>query len=281
MTSILSIILLSLMGVCPTATRAINGSAMFLTHGDIAPNLQRNAVPCTNIGCKWPKYGKNVIVPVRLSSHFTNAERLLIIDALLSFHQKTCIQFVWHTKQRDYVHFVLGPGCTSPLGRQSGEQYISLGRNGCMRKGVVQHEILHTLGFHHEQVRFDRDDYVHIFFENIEPGMETNFYKVNTNNLGTPYDFDSIMHYGNFGFSKNGLPTIISKMYPVHPLGTSLKMTDNDIKRVNALYECAMFLVHCDIAHASMCPSLCPINTREAVILEYELHVFGVQNTKP
>ncbi|XP_077442589.1 hatching enzyme 1.2-like [Stigmatopora argus] len=201
------------MGVCPTATRAINGS-VFLGNPGITDNITAANV------------------------NSTNAERLVIIEALLAFHQKTCIQFVWHAWRRDYVHFVPGPGCMSPLGRQSGEQYIVLGRNSCIRKGVVQHEVLHALGFHHEQVRSDRDDYVQIYFENIKPGMEGNFYKVNTNNLGTPYDFDSIMHYGNFGFSKNGLPTIISKKYPFHRLGSSLKMTANDIKRVNALYEC-------------------------------------------
>ena len=47
-------------------------------------------------------------------------------------------------------------------------QLVSLGF-GCEPKGTVQHETLHALGTHHEQVRTDRDQYVTIHEDNIEP----------------------------------------------------------------------------------------------------------------
>ena len=50
-------------------------------------------------------------------------------------------------------------------------QKISLG-NGCNGKGIAMHEMLHTLGFRHEQSRPDRDKYVEIFWENIKPGKK-------------------------------------------------------------------------------------------------------------
>ena len=34
------------------------------------------------------------------------------------------------------------------------------------------HEFLHTLGFVHEHTRPDRDDFISINFDNIEPGEE-------------------------------------------------------------------------------------------------------------
>ncbi|XP_077367559.1 low choriolytic enzyme-like [Festucalex cinctus] len=131
--------------------------------------------------------------------------------------------------------------CWSQLGRQRRRQYISLQKNGCVNHGTVQHEVLHALGFHHEQVRSDRDNHVEIKFENINPVHRHNFWKVKTNNLRTPYDFNSIMHYTKFAFSKNGKPTIVAKRDPNLKFGLSRKMSSNDIKRVNALYKCRRF----------------------------------------
>lgn len=56
------------------------------------------------------------------------------------------------------------------LGRQTGGQAVSLKRVGCLFQSTVQHEVLHALGFHHEQVRSDRDQYVQILYQNILSG---------------------------------------------------------------------------------------------------------------
>ena len=64
--------------------------------------------------------------------------------------------------------------------------------------GTVTHETAHALGFYHEQSRYDRDDYVSINMNNIDPALQYNFVKMTqqtSNNLGVPYDFGSVMQY--------------------------------------------------------------------------------------
>ena len=55
-------------------------------------------------------------------------------------------------------------------------------------------------GATHEMMRADRDLYVKILFENIEPGFERNFKRKGTDlysTRDTPFDYDSIMIYGS------------------------------------------------------------------------------------
>uniref|UniRef100_A0A3B5KZN4 Metalloendopeptidase n=1 Tax=Xiphophorus couchianus TaxID=32473 RepID=A0A3B5KZN4_9TELE len=128
--------------------------------------------------------------------------------------------------------------CLFPAGDSDGGQKLSLQKNGCLYGSTVQHEVLHALGFNHEQVRSDRDNYVSIHYENIGEGMEHNFDKKKTNNLGTPYDFTSVMQYPNDAFSKNGKPTIVAKSDPKMKFGHAAQLSVNDIIRVNKLYKC-------------------------------------------
>ncbi|KAM9825290.1 high choriolytic enzyme 2-like [Syngnathus typhle] len=159
----------------------------------------REAIPCYIFGCKWPKTGNRVIIPYEISRYFTKREKRTIEKALrdIRFGGRTpCIHFVRKTRwDRDYLFFLSSNSCQSHIGYFGGGQIIDLDRNGCVRKDVVQHEVLHALGFHHEQVRYDRNHYVTIKYENIQPGKERNFQIANTNNLITPYDYDSVMHY--------------------------------------------------------------------------------------
>ncbi|XP_013876852.1 low choriolytic enzyme [Austrofundulus limnaeus] len=197
-----------------------------------------NASPCTAEDCKWPKSGKYVNVPYFISTEYTQEERKIILGGLKSFNLSTCIRFVpWDSTHRDYIYFEPKARCSSPIGRKDKGQYISLGKK-CMRPSTVQHEVIHALGFHHEQSRSDRDQYVLINYENIKPEHVKNFRKVETNNLGTPYDFHSVMHYSKYAFSKNEKPTIVAKADPNYDWGRAKKMSSNDIARINKLYQC-------------------------------------------
>jgi hypothetical protein len=103
--------------------------------------------------------------------------------------------------------------------------------------GATIHEIGHAIGLFHEQTRHDRDDYVDIIWDNIDPDQRFNFEK-HSKVVGTdtgPYDFGSIMHYGPTAFSANGGKTIVRKD------GKDFEeqrdaLSDTDLMGVEAMY---------------------------------------------
>ncbi|XP_047234225.1 high choriolytic enzyme 1-like isoform X2 [Girardinichthys multiradiatus] len=225
--------------VTEALSKANAGIKTPLIFGDIAPTIKRNATRCNATVCKWPKSGGIVYIPIQINSKYTTAERKLIIYSLMSFYSTTCIRFIWRrSSHRDFLYFFSGSGCWSYLGRQGGRQRVSLKKNGCLYKSTVQHEVNHALGVHHEHARSDRDNFVRILTQNIRPGKEHNFEKVQTNNLGTPYDFNSVMHYTKFAFSRNRRPTILSIANPNLDFGRATTMSVNDINRIKRLYGC-------------------------------------------
>lgn len=59
---------------------------------------------------------------------------------------------------------------------------------------------------------YNRDEYVEIIWENIEPGDEDQFELLTEEqdtSFGEPYDYESLMHYRRDEFSVNGGDTII------------------------------------------------------------------------
>uniref|UniRef100_A0A674P027 Metalloendopeptidase n=1 Tax=Takifugu rubripes TaxID=31033 RepID=A0A674P027_TAKRU len=182
-----------------------------LIEGDIVVDdgAEKNADPCTSSGCKWGKWtdGK-VYIPYYIASHFSSREKSIITRGLESFSSFSCIRFrPSRSTDRDWLSIESRDGCWSYVGRRGGKQVLSLARSGCLYHGTVQHELLHALGFNHEQTRSDRDNHIRVLLNNVQSGMEHNFRKIATLNQGTPYDYNSVMH--NTPSPKNGQPTMV------------------------------------------------------------------------
>ena len=160
-----------------------------------------------------------------------------------TFNDRTCVRFVPRQDEDDYISMEDSDGCWSDFGRTGGKQVLSLNRMGCMDHGIIQHEINHALGFQHEHTRSDRDQHVRINWANIDRDMAYNFYKQNSNNLDTPYDYSSIMHYGKTAFSIwPGQDSITPIPNTNVEIGQRRGLSDIDILRVNRLYGCRDFL---------------------------------------
>ncbi|XP_062380295.1 hatching enzyme 1.2-like [Sardina pilchardus] len=219
-----------------------NASSEFLIEGDLVVPKTRNAMACWNNYCLWKRSANGKVeVPYIVNPEFSYYEVRKILNAMATFSSKTCVQFVPRSSQRDYLSIENKSGFAIWVGRTGGGQVVSLNRYGCVYHGIIQHELLHALGFHHEQTRSDRDQHVRINFENINRRMVYNFQKQYTNNLNTPYDYSSVMHYGSTAFSTNGRETITPIPNPNVKIGQRRGMSSIDIQRINKLYGCCEY----------------------------------------
>ncbi|XP_038639207.1 tolloid-like protein 2 [Scyliorhinus canicula] len=190
----------------------------------------------------WP----GGIIPYVIGGNFTGTQRAIFKQAMRHWEKFTCVTFVERSSEESFIVFTYRPcGCCSYVGRRGGgPQAISIGKN-CDKFGIVVHELGHVIGFWHEHTRPDRDAHVSIIRENIQPGQEYNFLKMEpaeVNSLGETYDFDSIMHYARNTFSRGVfLDTILPRrvensMRP--PIGQRVRLSQGDITQAKKLYRC-------------------------------------------
>lgn len=178
-----------------------------------------------------------------ISPSFVQSEQAEIRAAISELQRISCITFTETTTgSGNYIYVYKGSGCFSQVGMTGGMQPLSLG-SGCVSKGIIMHEFMHALGFFHEQSRADRDSYIRINWENVLAGTNGNFIKYTLSeidHLGQPYDYDSIMHYTTYSFSKNGQETI-TPLQKVDIAGAYNRITPSriDIRKINILYSCS------------------------------------------
>ncbi|XP_013865389.1 low choriolytic enzyme isoform X2 [Austrofundulus limnaeus] len=229
-------------GISTVILRMNNATLNRLHEGDVVIPTTRNGYKCLNkqYSCFWAKSPNGLVeVPFIIDEKYGESEKKVILKAMKAFEPKTCIRFVPHKKERAYLSIVPNFGCSSLVGRIGEKQLVSLQIPGCVDHGIIQHELLHALGFYHEHNRSDRDKYVKINWDNIMKPFWKDFQLMDTDNLGTKYDYSSVMQYGKTAFGTNGLQSIVPIPDPNVPIGQRVGMSDTDILRINKLYKCS------------------------------------------
>ncbi|MCO7224764.1 M12 family metallopeptidase [Pleionea sp. CnH1-48] len=197
----------------------------------------------------WPVERHNgydvIIVPYKIDGSFSSTDLQTIEDSLEDLQSKISIQFKSYnpTIHNDYVSITNNyEGCYSFVGKQNGVTTLNLESGitrSCVTTPVIQHEIMHTLGFHHENQRANRDSHVSINFANLAPGMESLFDKtLGINDLSLPYDYDSITHLSRNAFARDNSYDTITTLLPQYQstIGHQPSVSDLDILAVHLLY---------------------------------------------
>ncbi|SPP81838.1 zinc metalloproteinase nas-13 [Drosophila guanche] len=185
-------------------------------------------------------YWKGSTLVYSFGEGLSSWDNALIEKAMAAISSQTCVRFrkTRNAKDLQVVIQRKEAGCWSYvgfLGRQ--QQLLNLGER-CMSSRTIQHELLHSLGLFHTHCDPKRDRYVKIYTENLKPGFEHNFRLIaasEATDLKLGYDYESIMHYGEYAFSKNGLPTIVPLQKDVK-IGQAEGLSANDVRKLNRMY---------------------------------------------
>ncbi|XP_040210052.1 meprin A subunit beta-like isoform X2 [Rana temporaria] len=231
-------------------------SGLDLFEGDIVHDTKsRNTI----IGSKyrWP-----LTVPYYLEDSLDINAKGVILKAFERFRLKTCIDFKPWSGEKNYISVFKGLGCYSLVGnQQAGKQLLSIGA-GCDTVESVQHELLHALGFFHEQSRSDRDDYITVVWANIQSGKSSNFKLYDSSKatfLEVPYDYTSVMHYGKKAFSTGNVTMIPKNAKFDNIIGQQTDFSASDVLKLNRLYNCTssgLFLDSCNFESDDVCGML-------------------------
>jgi hypothetical protein len=140
----------------------------------------------------------------------------------------------------NFVNFDFDPNnlsgsCESSVGMVGGPQIIG-GSINCTTTTIL-HEMGHALGLYHEQSRADRDTYVNYMEQNIDKPQHGNFDIIASGVGSGLYNYASIMEYGAFQFSRDGVSPVLETIPPGIVLSTSLpEYTTGDLDGIVRLY---------------------------------------------
>uniref|UniRef100_A0A8B9GWB3 Metalloendopeptidase n=1 Tax=Astyanax mexicanus TaxID=7994 RepID=A0A8B9GWB3_ASTMX len=231
----------------------LTGAQARLIEGDILLPPGRNAL--INEVYRW-----TFPIPYILSDSLELNAKGTVFQAFEMYRLKSCIDFKPYEGEKSFIKFEKQGGCFSSVGKQPSGQVLSLGTR-CDHKAIVEHELLHALGFYHMQSRQDRDDYVKIWLDQVTDGLQHNFNKYDDSfvtDMNTPYDYESVMHYRPFSFNKDpDIPTIttnIPEFYNI--IGQYLDFSEQDVVRLNKMYNCSSTLTlldQCTFEYINIC----------------------------
>ena len=158
-----------------------------------------------NPGSAWP----SGIVPFTFASDVSTTNRQRALEAMAALNESVAdINFIYRTNEANYIQFINSPesyNYSTAVGMRGGQQQVAITSNSWSSQGIIEHELIHALGWYHEQSRPDRDSFVTINWGNIQSDFQSQFFlQANSVTNGSIYDYGSVMHYSACSFSACG-----------------------------------------------------------------------------
>ena len=189
-------------------------------------------------------------VPYKLDPSVNEYIKKNIKSAIRHIENNSAVRFVDITSgnqsTNSWVRFItFNNGCYATPGMPaSGEAIVNLDANqpGCQTVRTIIHELMHSLGFFHEQQRPDRDSFISFHPENICGGECTPpgnpWEKLSSSVVDTTYeyDFNSITHYERSQFSVSGSTFVIESIVPGKKVDPGHRLSNIDKQALDQFY---------------------------------------------
>jgi parallel beta-helix repeat protein len=156
----------------------------------------------------WP----GGLVPYEFTNSLTNTQPVIYLAGLREWELAANVKFVPHTNQSHWILFTYNTNWIDNVSASTNPQIVTI---ASLSRAQVCHEMGHSFGFTHENIRPDQTNYLTVLTSNVAPGYLSFFQVDPTSVTNGPYDFESVMHLGwNFGSTN---PVILATQQPKPP----------------------------------------------------------------
>ncbi len=137
----------------------------------------------------WP----NGVVPYEFTNTLSVAQQQTYLHGLREWELAANVKFVSHSNQTRWILFTFNSNNFNNVSSGYDPQVISI---SSLSRAQVTHEMGHSFGFLHENIRPDQTNFLTVISNNVSSGNLGNFQIDPTSVTNGNYDFESVMHLG-------------------------------------------------------------------------------------
>jgi hypothetical protein len=132
-------------------------------------------------------------VPYEFTNTLTTAQKQTYLDGLREWELAANVKFIPHTSQTHWILFTYNTNGFDNVSATTNPQVVSV---SSLSRAQVGHEMGHSFGFTHENIRPDQANFLTVLSNNVTSG-NLQFFQIDATSVTNgSYDFESVMHLG-------------------------------------------------------------------------------------